>query len=45
MGLAYVYMPVRWAEIYGAYKKHTLDRPGTGFNDINILMAGARLKF
>lgn len=44
-GLAYVWTPVRWAEIYAAYKKHTLDRPGTGFNDINILTAGTRLKF
>jgi len=45
MGLAYVYTPVRWADIYAAYKKHTLDRPGTSFHDVNILMAGTRLRF
>ena len=45
MGLAYVYTPVRWAEIYAAVKRHALDRPGTGFHDIDILMAGTRLKF
>jgi hypothetical protein len=44
-GLAWVYKPVKWAEIYAAYKKHTLDRPGSNFDDITILMFGSRLKF
>lgn len=44
-GIAYVYKPVKWAEIYAAYKTHSLDRPGSNFNDITILLVGSRIKF
>lgn len=44
-GLGYVYKPVKWAEIYAAYKLHSLDRPGSSYDDIKILMVGSRLKF
>lgn len=45
VGVAYVYKPIKWAEIYSAYKTHSLDRPGSNFEDIQIIMAGSRLKF
>lgn len=44
-GVAYVYTPAKWAEIYAAYKTHGLDRPGTPTDDIKILLVGSRLKF
>jgi predicted porin len=44
-GLAYVYAPISWAEIYAAIKRHSLDRPGTSLQDIDIAMVGTRLKF
>jgi predicted porin len=45
VGLGYVYTPIAWAEIYAALKRHSLDRPGTSFQDINFAMIGTRLKF
>jgi len=44
-GVAWVYTPVKWAEIYAAYKRHSLDRPGSSYDDIKILMVGSRVKF
>lgn len=44
-GVAYVYAPVAWAEVYAALKRHSLDRPGTTFEDIDIAMIGTRIKF
>jgi predicted transglutaminase-like cysteine proteinase len=45
VGVAYVYSPAGWAEIYALAKRHSLERPGTSVRDINIVMAGTRLKF
>jgi len=44
-GIAFVHKPVKWAELYVAYKTHSLDRPGSNFNDIDFLMVGSRIKF
>lgn len=44
-GVGYVYNAANWAELYGLVKNHSLDRPGTSFEDIRIVMAGTRLKF
>ena len=44
-GLAYVYAPVSWLELYGAIKRHEFERPGADFEDIDIAMAGTRVKF
>jgi hypothetical protein len=44
-GIGYVYRAAKWAELYGLVKNHSLDRPGTAFEDIRIVMAGTRLKF
>lgn len=44
-GVGYVYNAVKWAELYGLVKNHSLDRPGAAFEDIRIVMAGTRLKF
>lgn len=45
MGIGYVFSPKNWAEIYGGLKVHSLDRPGSNFDDITILTVGSRLKF
>ena len=45
-GVAYVFTPWQSVEFYGTYYIHMLDRDrGTNPDDINIFMAGARLKF
>ena len=45
VGLAYVYNAAKWAELYAVVKSHSLDRPGTDFENVRIVMAGTRLKF
>jgi len=45
IGVAYVYKAAKWAELYALAKNHSLDRPGSTFEDIRIVMAGTRLKF
>lgn len=45
MGIGWVYKPVKWADVYAAAEQHSLDRPGTNFDDIRIVMAGSRIKF
>ena len=44
-GIGYVFAPIGWAEIYAGYKIHSLDRPGTAFEDIALFTVGTRLKF
>lgn len=44
-GLAYVFTPAKWAEIYAAIKRHSLERPGVSLQDIDVAMVGTRLKF
>jgi hypothetical protein len=44
-GAGYVWTPISWAEFYAGYKVHSLDRPGTAFEDIALLTVGTRLKF
>jgi predicted porin len=44
-GVAYVYKAAKWAELYALAKNHSLDRPGSTFEDIRVVMAGTRLKF
>jgi predicted porin len=45
MGLAYVYTPIGWAEIYAAYERHSLERTAMVFEDIDTFLIGTRLKF
>jgi hypothetical protein len=45
MGIGYVFTPLAWAELYALYKIHSMDRPGQGLDDIDLLMLGARVKF
>jgi hypothetical protein len=46
LGLAYVFSPWRSVEFYGTYYLHMLDRDqGSDPDDIDIVMAGARVKF
>lgn len=45
LGAGYVWTPIAWAEIYGALKRHKLDRSGTSAQDIDIFMIGTRVRF
>jgi Gram-negative porin len=45
VGAGYVWAPVAWAELYAALKRHSLDRPGTSPQDIDIFMVGTRVRF
>jgi hypothetical protein len=46
LGLAYVFSPWRSVEFYGTYYLHMLDRnQGSNIDDIDVVMAGARVKF
>lgn len=45
MGVAYVFTPIAWAELFALAKKAQLDRAGASFEDINLVMVGTRLKF
>jgi Gram-negative porin len=44
-GVAYVFKPKNWVDLFAAYKVHSLDRAGASFEDINILTTGLRVKF
>lgn len=44
-GIGYVYTPKSWIELYAGAKRHSLDQPGTNFDDVTFLMAGTRIKF
>ncbi|MFN3566424.1 MAG: porin [Burkholderiaceae bacterium] len=44
-GIGYVYTPRNWIELYAGAKRHSLDQPGTSFDDVTFLMAGTRIKF
>jgi hypothetical protein len=44
-GIGYVWNPIRWLELYAAYKIHELDRPGTSTEEINIGHIGTRVRF
>lgn len=45
VGLGYVYTPARWIELYAGVKQHSLDRPGSNFDDIRFVSGGTRVKF
>lgn len=45
VGVGYVYSATGWAEVYALAKRHSLERVGASFDDVNVLMAGTRLKF
>jgi hypothetical protein len=48
MGIGYVWNPIRWLELYAAYKIHELDRPATAggsMQEINIGHIGTRVRF
>jgi hypothetical protein len=45
IGVAYVYKPKAWAELYAGYRVYSLDRPGANFEDLSLLAAGAYFKF
>ena len=44
-GIGYVWLPVAWAEVFGLYKVHSMDRTGVSLEDITIFMVGSRVKF
>jgi predicted porin len=45
VGLAYVYTPQKWIDLYAGIKQHSLDRAGSNFDDIRFVSAGTRIKF
>lgn len=45
LGVGYMYTPLKWLNLYTAYKVFRLDRPGTQFNDIKVFFAGMRVEF
>lgn len=45
VGVGYVYAATGWAEVYALAKRHSLVRVGASFEDVNVLLAGTRLKF
>jgi hypothetical protein len=48
MGVGYVWNPIRWLELYAAYKIHELDRPaalGGSMGDVKIAHVGTRVRF
>ena len=32
-------------ELYAGYRRYELERPGASFDDIDVVLAGARVKF
>jgi hypothetical protein len=44
-GVGYVWSPVRWLELYAAYKVHQLDRTAGSLEDVTIGTIGTRVRF
>ena len=44
-GIGYVFTPVAWWEVFALLKQHSLDRPGTNYDDVRFFMVGSRIKF
>ena len=44
-GIGYVWNPIRWLELYAAYKIHELDRTTGSLEDIKIGTVGTRVRF
>jgi hypothetical protein len=45
VGVGYVFTPINWFDVYAGYNRHSLDRPGADFDDIDTVLVGGRLKF
>lgn len=43
--LAYVWNPIRWAEIYATYILYSLDRTGVSASDVTVGVVGTRIRF
>jgi predicted porin len=43
--VAYVWNPIRWAEVYAGYTLFQLDRTGVSPDDITVLYLGTRVRF
>ncbi len=44
-GLGYVWSPVRWLELYAAYKVHSLERTTGDLEDVKLTTLGTRVRF
>jgi hypothetical protein len=44
-GVGYVWNPVRWLELYAAYKVHSLERSTGSLEDVKIATLGTRVRF
>lgn len=44
-GISYVYAPVKWLDMYASFNNYQLSAKERSYDDINIAMTGARVKF
>jgi len=44
-GIGYVWNPIRWLELYAAYKIHSADRSAGSLEDVTIGTIGTRVRF
>jgi len=44
-GIGYVWNPIRWLELYAAYKIHSVDRTAGSLEDVTIGTVGTRIRF
>jgi hypothetical protein len=44
-GVGYVWNPIRWLELYAAYKVHSLDQTAGSLEDVKIGHIGTRIRF
>lgn len=45
VGIGYVFKPINWFEAYAGVNRHSLERSGADFDDIDTVLVGGRLKF
>jgi predicted porin len=45
IGVGYVWSPIRWAELYAAAKRHSMDAAGVDADDITVITVGTRIRF
>lgn len=44
-GISYVYAPAKWLDVYASFNNYQLSAKERSYDDINIAMTGARVKF
>lgn len=44
-GISYVYAPVKWLDMYASFNNYQLSARERSYDDVNVAMTGARVKF